>query len=215
MESKNNLPAEDKPAENKPVEKTSDGTATPKKGFMDRALPWVIVALVAFLAGALVTYFAVYQPKVAELTSAQNGLQAELTAATDDVASIQAELDTAKADLQTAQNDLAAAQTTIEEQTTALAKSEQLVIIYKFEAGVNSARATLSKLDPASSRQALTFVANDLAELEQTNVDPAALSGFKAKIEEAEANLESTPQKSLEALEALYSNLLLLISNLE
>lgn len=205
-------------AEDQPVEEVAETSAsikatqpTVKKGIIDRALPWVIVAIVFFLAGALVTYFTLYQPKVAELTFAQS----ELVTAAENAAALQGQVDAAQGELATAQTELAAAQSTITEQTAALAKSEQFLLIYKFQADVNAARATLSKLDPASSRQALTFVSSDLAELEKTDLDAEALSGFKARIEEANANLESDPQTSLAALETLYSNLLLLISNLQ
>lgn len=213
MRTENETQAEDQPVEEVAVTSASIKATQPtgKKGIIDRALPWVIVAIVFFLAGALVTYFALYQPKVAELTFAQS----ELVTAAKNAATLQGQVDAAQGELASAQTELAAAQTTITEQTAALAKSEQFLLIYKFQADVNAARATLSKLDPASSRQALTFVSSDLAELEKTDLDAEALSGFKARIEEANANLESDPQTSLAALETLYSNLLLLISNLQ
>ncbi len=216
MDPEKKVQAEDKPVEKTPVESPKVEVQAPaKKSIVDRALPWVIVFLAAFLAGALVTYFALMQPKVTQLDADLASAQADLTAETEKSADLQRQIDTLNATLTTTQNDLAAAQTTIEEQTAALAKSEQLALIYKFGAGVNAARATLEGLDPASSRQALSFVKQDLAELELTEIDPAALSGFQTKIEEAESNLESNPLTSKAALEALYSNLLLLISNLD
>lgn len=218
MDSENNAQAEDRPAEkvveNKPEVDIINAPAA-KKGMVDRALPWVIVALVAFLVGALLTWFVVYQPKAQELTNLKAEATASAASASEQAASLQGNRDSANADLAAATTDLANAQATIEAQSTLLAKTELLKVIYKFQSDVNVARATLSREDPSSSRQALSFVAADLTELEKAGLDPDSISGFKSKIEEADANLNSEPLKSLDALESLYSNLLLLINNLK
>ena len=211
MSEEKKMQAEDNAVVSEPVETSETQKTAPKKGFIDRALPWVIVAIVFFLVGALLTWFLIYQPKVEELATAQ----ADLATAAENATQLQGQIDSLSTELTTAKGNLTTAQATIDSQTTEIARLEQLSVIYKFQADVNAARATLSKLDPASSKQALSFVSADLADLESTNVDPDALSGFKAKIEEANANLESDPQKALDAMEALYSNLLLLISNLQ
>lgn len=191
-------------AENRPIAPPA------KKGFVDRALPWVIVSLVFFLVGALLTWFLLYQPKVAELEASK----AEVATAAETAATLQGQLDDANTTLTAAQADLDKAQETIAAQEETIKQTELLKVIYKFQADVNAARATLSKLDPASSRQALSFVEADLSELEAAGLEPDALSGFRAKIDEAKENLEATPDKSLAAMETLYSNLLLLINNL-
>ena len=211
MSEEKKMQAEDNAVVSEPVETSETQKTAPKKGFIDRALPWVIVAIVFFLVGALLTWFLIYQPKVEELATAQ----ADLATAAENATQLQGQIDSLSTELTTVKGNLTTAQATIDSQTTEIARLEQLSVIYKFQADVNAARATLSKLDPASSKQALSFVSADLADLESTNVDPDALSGFKAKIEEANANLESDPQKALDAMEALYSNLLLLISNLQ
>ena len=218
MDPENNVQAEDRPAEKevetKPVVEVVS-TPAPKKGLVDRVLPWVIVAIVFFLVGALLTWFVVYQPKAQEFASAQAEMTASAVTAAEKAATLQTSLDAANADLITANENLANAQATIEAQTTQLAKTELLKVIYKFQSDVNGARASLSKLDTASSRQALSFVAADLTELEKAGLDPDSLSGFKTKIEEAQANLETAPDQSLADLETIYSNLLLLINNLK
>ncbi|MBA4384126.1 MAG: hypothetical protein C0410_05270 [Anaerolinea sp.] len=218
MDPENNVQAEDSPAEkvteNKPVVEIVS-TPSPKKGIIDRALPWVIVALVAFLGGALLTWFVVYQPKSEALAAAQVQLTEVAASAAENATNLQSTLDAANADLTVANENLASAQATIEAQTTLLAKTELLKVIYKFQSDVNVARASLSKLDPSSSRQALSFVAADLTELEKAGLDPDSISGFKAKIEDAQANLETAPDQSLADLETIYSNLLLLINNLK
>lgn len=191
-------------AENQPISPTA------KKGVVDRALPWVIVSLVFFLVGALLTWFLLYQPKVAELAASK----AEVAAAAENATSLQSQIDEANSALTAVQADLAKAQDTIAAQEETIKQTELLKVIYKFQADVNAARATLSKLDPASSRQALSFVEADLSELEAAGLEPDALSGFRAKIGEAQENLESAPDQSLAAMETLYSNLLLLINNL-
>jgi len=218
MDPDNNLQAEDRPAEkaveNNPAVEIVSNPA-PQKGIIDRALPWVIVAIVAFLAGALLTWFVVYQPKAQEFAAAQDKIAESATMAAEEAASLQSSLDTANAELVTANESLASAQATIDEQTALLAKTELLKVIYKFQSDVNVARASLSKLDTASSRQALSFLAADLAELEKAGLDPDSLSGFKTKIEDAQANLETAPDQTLADLETIYSNLLLLINNLK
>jgi hypothetical protein len=214
MDSSKNVQAEDSPAEKKPVVEIVSNPA-PQKGLIDRALPWVIVSIVFFLVGALLTWFVVYQPKAQELSAAQAEMTAVASAATENITNLQSTLDVANADLTVAKEDLANAQATIQAQTTLLAKTELLKVIYKFQSDVNVARANLSKLDTASSRQALSFVAADLTELEKAGLDPDSLSGFKAKIEDAQANLEPAAAKSLEDMETIYSNLLLLINNLK
>lgn len=217
MDPDNNVQAEDSPVEkaveNKPASEVS--SAAPKKGLVDRALPWVIVAIVFFLIGALLTWFVVYQPKNQALTAAQAEMTASAASAADTTTKLQSTLDAANAELSVAKENLTGAQATIEAQTTTLAKTELLKVIYKFQSDVNLARVTLSLEDPASSNQALSFVVADLADLEKAGLDPASLSGFKAKIEDAQANLSTEPTKSLEDLQTIYSNLLLLINNLK
>lgn len=214
MDPDNNVQAEDSPAENKPVVEIVSAPA-PKKGLIDRALPWVIVALVAFLVGALLTWFVVYQPKGEALAAAQAQLTEVAASAAENATNMQSTLDAANADLTVANENLTSAQATIEAQTTLLAKTELLKVIYKFQSDVNVARASISKVDPSSSRQALSFLAADLSELEKAGLDPDSLSGFKAKIEDAQANLETSPDKTLADLETIYTNLLLLINNLK
>lgn len=218
MDPDNNVQAEDSPAE-KVVEIKPEveivSTPAPKKGFVDRALPWVIVAIVFFLVGALLTWFVVYQPKAQELAAAQVEMTASAASAAENATNLQSTLDAANVNLTVAEADLANAQATIEAQTTLLAKTELLKVIYKFQSDVNVARASLSKLDPASSKQALSFLAADLADLEKAGLDPDSLSGFRSKIEDAQANLETAPDKTLADLETIYSNLLLLINNLK
>jgi hypothetical protein len=218
MDPEKNIQAEDSPAEKIPESKPTVeivSAPAPKKGVIDRALPWVIVAIVFFLAGALLTWFVVYQPKAQGLTAAQAEMTASAATAEVNAANLQSTLDAAKADLTVAKENLASAQSTIEAQTTLQAKTELLKVIYKFQSDVNVARATLSGQDPSSSKQALSFVTSDLADLEKAGLDPDSLSGFKSKIEDADANLNSEPLRSLDALNSLNSNLLLLVNNLK
>lgn len=218
MDPDNNIQAEDSPAEKEvesnPVVEVVSNPA-PQKSWFDRALPWIIVALVFFLVGALLTWFLVYQPKAQEFAASQTQMSEAAAEAAEKAANLQSSLDTANTDLTVANENLASAQATIEAQTTLLAKTELLKVIYKFQADINLARATLSLEDPASSRQALSFVVADLAELEKAGLDPDSLSGFKTKIEDAQSYLNSEPSKSLGNLETIYSNLLLLINNLK
>lgn len=183
----------------------------PKKGFFARILPWVIVALVFLLAGFVVTWFTLYQPKVAELQYTQT----QVAAAGENASQLQQQIDDKTVALNKSQEDLTHAQATIVAQSTAIAHSDLLQLIYKFQSDVNLARTHLLQQDPASSKQAFAFITADLSELEKAGLDETALSGFKAKIEDAQNYMESEPAKSLDAMETIYANLLLLISNLK
>ena len=121
----------------------------------------------------------------------------------------------AQTDLDVTKGELKAAETAIEDLTVELANANQLKMVYKFIADVNLARVKLETLDVNSSRQAINFAKADLAELQATGIDPDAISGFSASLDEANTNL-SQPDllKSREALNTLYSSLLLLVNNL-
>jgi len=180
----------------------------PGKTFGAKALPWLIVALVFFLGGMAVIYFTLYQPKLSALKADLQASEAQLTSTTDKLA-------VAETDLALAETNLETADATIVDLTDQLMAADLFGSIYKFQADVNAARVALLKLDPASSLQALNFIKTDLAELELKELDPDAIAGFKARIAEAEANLENDPAKSLSALDTLYNNLVFLISNLQ
>jgi cytoskeletal protein RodZ len=207
MNPNDNIQAEDNPKAAEPkveiVEPSSTKVTSPKPSFWNKVLPWVIVAVVFFLAGSALIYFWLYQPEV------KNGaaIQAQLSTASE-------KLTSATTDLAITKTDLESAQAAVVAKTTELEKLAQTDLIHKFQADVNSARVSLLKLDPASARQALNFAKADFAELEKTNLDTNSLSGFKARLEEADANFEIDPQKSLDALDTLSTNLLLLVSNL-
>ncbi len=193
-----------------------------KKSYWNKALPWVIVALVFFLGGLATIYFALYQPvKQAALTAA-NTAQQEISSLNNQVSQlevqkslVQSELDTTRGELVDTQEDLAAAQATIEEQVTDVANAKVKRVAYQLLGNINSARAALEKLDTASARQALNFAKADLAELESAGIEADALAGFADRLDEALANLnEAGLEKSRAALVTLNSNVLLLVANL-
>jgi cytoskeletal protein RodZ len=218
-------PTEEKKPEVASVAETpaAETAATPevkpaptKKSFWSKILPWVIVAVIFFLGGVATIYFALYQPAV-------NTAKADAAAAEQQIAELsdkvgQAEIDTAaiQTELDTAKTDLTAAQTTIAEQTTELAKSNQVKVAYKFLLDVNAARAALEKLDTNTALQAINFAKVDLADLQATNIDAAATTGFADRLDEAANNItEPDLLKSRDALDTLYSSLLLLVNNLK
>jgi multidrug resistance efflux pump len=180
----------------------------PSKTFGAKVLPWLIVALVFFIGGMAVIYFTLYQPKLSALKADLQASEVQLTDVSDKLA-------TAETDLASVETNLETAEGTIVDLTDQLIAADLFGSIYKFQADVNAARVALLKLDPASSLQALNFIKTDLAELELKELDPDAIAGFKARIAEAEANLEKDPAKSLSALDTLYNNLVFLISNIQ
>jgi hypothetical protein len=206
MKPNNDIQVEDSPMADEP--KTPETVLPPEpakqKGFIDRAQPWIIVSLVALFVGAAAVFFALYLPKVSELNSSK----ADLAQSTEKLAA-------AEIDLTATKTDAASLQNALDAKTAELTKSNQMVLIYKFQADLHAARVAILVLDPASALQALNFVKLDLEDLKGTSLDPTALSGFEARIAEAEANLKATPQKSLSALNTINTNLLLLLNNLK
>ncbi len=206
MDPEKNLQAEDSPVVNEPEPQSSPEMAveSPKKGWVDRAIPWVIVGLVCFLAGAIITWFALYQPKVQALKTAQ----ADLVTATENAAQLQNKLDATIA-------DLADSETTLEEKSNALVQSEKFGLLYKFQADVNAARYSLINLKPASASQALGYALTDLTELAKTDLDTDTLAGFQEKVDEANNKLSKMPESALTTLDTLHEDLLYLISNIK
>ena len=204
MEPENKVQEEDQSVvdDNEKLTASEVVSAPAKKGLVDRALPWVITGLVCFLAGALLTYFVIYQPKADALKTAQ----ADLTATTEKSSQLQSDLDAAQVDLNTAQ-------ATIDDQAQNLLESAKCGLIYKFQADVNAARTSLAMHEPASARQALGYASDDLTELEKTGLDSDTLSGFTEKIESANANLITSPDDALDTLKTLHQDLLYLITN--
>lgn len=173
-----------------------------KKTFLQIVLPWLIVAVVFFLGGVSTLYFTVYRTT-----------KAELDAAKAEVVQSAADLDTANADLQQAKTDLADAQAALSEKTTALTKAETLELLYKFQADVNDARASLLNNDPSSARLMMASIAGDLSELQKTDIDAQSLTGLQPRIDTALQYLESDPQTAIESLRTLSTNLSVLIEN--
>lgn len=193
-----------------------------KKSFWNKALPWVIVALLFYLGGLATIYFAVHQPAKQAAASSAAAAEQEITTLNNQVsqlelqkAQVQSELDATRGNLVDTQEDLSTAQVTIEEQLTEVANANVKRLAYKLLGNINSARAALEKRDTASARQALNFAKADLAELEGAGLAADSLSGFTERLDEALNSLNDiTLQKSRAALDTLYSNLLLLVDNL-
>lgn len=212
------IQTEDSPVveEPKPEPVKTEVVETPKKkSFWSKVLTWFIIVLVFFIGGVATLYFVVYQPareaaKAAAETSAQ-----KITSLTENYNQAIKQFGTAQTDLDVTKGELKAAETAIEDLTVELANANQLKMVYKFIADVNLARVKLETLDVNSSRQAINFAKADLAELQATGIDPDAISGFSASLDEANTNLgQPDLLKSREALNTLYSSLLLLVNNL-
>lgn len=175
-----------------------------KRSFGQVVLPWFLVAIVFFLIGAGLVYFTMYQNVSKELTDAKT----QVSDLSGQLSSAQVDLEKAKSDLNTTQLSLTDAQKQLE-------TSQIATILYKLQMDVNTARVGLLKLDPSSARQALTFASADLSELSQTSIEADKLSGLQARIDTALTNLEGDPQKAIDALDTLYTNLLLISDNLK
>jgi septal ring factor EnvC (AmiA/AmiB activator) len=174
------------------------------KNAFQKALPWMVVAVVFFIVGAGLIFFTAYH-------STNN----ELQAAKADAAQLTDKLSASEVDLQTANTKLAEAQASLSTANTSLEKSQMLAILYKFQSDVNAARASLLALDPSSARQFMTLVSADLQDLSKTGIDTQTLSGLQPRIDTAMQNLESNPQTALDALNTLYTNLAIITGNMK
>jgi hypothetical protein len=205
MSPKKETQVEDSPmVENKvePAKVDAKAEVKVRKSMVQTALPWVIVAVVFFLIGAVLIIFTVYRTA-----------RVDLTAAKADAAQLSEKLASTEVDLEKAKTDLSASQASLTDATAALTKSEMMSLLYKFQADVNAARASLLDQDPSSARQFLTFISADLAALQQTTIDAASIAGLQPRIDTALQNLESDPKVAGDALKTLYTNLALITSN--
>ena len=202
------------------------GQPHPKKTFGSRVLPWVIVALLFYVGGLATIFFALYQPKVEGLqadaaeqaalaqTSAENDA-ARIMDLTDDYNQALKQYQTAQATLDLTKGELDAARSTITDQEVELARLTKSNIAYKFLMHVSTARTALEQQDTASARQAVNLAKTDLEALRQTDVTADILAGFAEKLNEASSNITLTGiDRSRAALDTLYTNLLLLIENM-
>lgn len=168
------------------------------------ALRYLLVAVIFFMAGAAVIYFVYALPSIKQVDT----LNAAATESAQTIEGLKTDLAQTKADLQTAQ-------TTITDDKAALDAASLRLLVSKMQKDVTTARIALLSLDPGGATQALSFAQNDLETLATAGADVESIAGFQDRLDEASANLESDPTKSLAALEKLMSSLYLLETNLE
>ena len=173
-----------------------------KRSFGQLVLPWFLVAILFFLLGAGMVYFTMYKNVSEELATAKT----QVTDLTTQLSSAQVDLEKAKTDLNTAQLSLTDTQSQLETEKIS-------TLLYKLQTDVNAARVGVLKLDPSFARQALNFATTDLNDLSQTSIGADKLTGLQQRIDTALTNLESDPQKAIDALDTLYTNLLLISGN--
>jgi len=180
--------------ETKPVEN--------KRSFGQVVLPWFLVAIVFFLVGAGLVYFTIYQ-----------NASKDLAASNTQVSDLTSQLSEAQVDLEKAKTDLNTTQLSLTDTQTQLEAAKITTLLYKLQTDVNAARVGVLKLDPSFARQALNFASADLSDLSQTTIGADKLAGLQERIDTALTNLESDPQKAIDALDTLYTNLLLISGN--
>jgi cytoskeletal protein RodZ len=207
MKADKEIQAEDSPSlETQPGNKepTSQTQKVAKPGFFKRAFPWVLVAVIFFIAGASLVYFTLYRDTNHELSTAKDNI----TQLSEQVSSDEVDLQKAKTDLSNSQSDLANA-------NTALAQTQDFSIIYKFQADVNAARTALARQDPSTARQTLTIAGTDLADLQKTSLSADSIAGLQPQLELALSSLETDSTKAASAMDTLYMNLLLISGNIK
>jgi hypothetical protein len=207
MKNKKDMQVEDSPSlETQPKysEAYSEPAPVAKPGFFKRILPWIIVAVVFFLFGTGLVYFTLY-----------SNVDNQLGAAKTSSAQLTDQLSSAQVDLQKAKSDLGTTQSALTDANNALTKAQQLSLLYKFQADVNLARIGLYKLDPSTARQALSVAGDDLTNLKATSISQDAIAGLQPQIDTAVTNVEVDSGKAMDALDTLYTNLLLISGNIK
>jgi hypothetical protein len=207
MKEKKDIQVEDSPSLEPPTSTPKPATelqVPTKSGFFKQAIPWVIVSIVFFLIGACLIYFTLY-------TKADKNYKA----AQQNTAQLTDQLSTSEVDLKGAKTELGTTQASLVEANNAAEKTGQLSLLYKFQADVNLARVGLLKLDPSTARQALSVADDDLKALSTTNISPDSISGLQPQLDTALTNVEADPAKAMNALDTLYTNLLLISGNIK
>jgi cytoskeletal protein RodZ len=207
MENNKDIQVEDNPSLETP-NRTSQPKTEPqvpvKPGFFKRVIPWVIVILVSFIAGAGLIYFTLY-------TRVNNAY----TASEQNVATLTDKLSTSEMDLSKVKTELGTTQASLVNANNAAVKDQQLLLLYKFQADVNLARVSMLKLDSSTARQALSVAGDDLKALTATNINPDSISGLQPQLDTAVTNVLAFPDKASNALDTLYTNLLLISDNIQ
>lgn len=207
MRSDKDVQAEDSQTLETPKSDETKVEAQPKenkRSFVQVVLPWFLVAIVFFLVGAGLVYFTLYQNASKELTAAN----AQVTDLTSQLSGVQVDLEKAKTDLNTTQLRLTDTQTELD-------SAKITTLLYKLQTDVNAARVGVLKMDSSFARQALNYASADLSDLSQTSIGADKLTGLQKRIDTALIYLESDPQRALDALDTLYTNLLLISGNLK
>jgi len=122
---------------------------------------------------------------------------------------------TLEAQLNTAQTDLSSSRATIQSNNDQIAALTLKLAVYKMKTDVNTIRVALLKLDPITARQALNASRADLADLTALKVDASTLDGFTKRLDNTDRLMATDPQKAMLELDNLIDNLYLLESNLK
>jgi hypothetical protein len=197
---------EDKPVESAPVvsEPIHAEPVTRRESWFKRAIRSLMFALLFLLIGAAALYFTLYRTASAELTQ----LRLEATTSANQVATLEAQLNTA-------QTDLSSSRATIQSNNDQIAALTLKLAVYKMKTDVNTIRVALLKLDPITARQALNASRADLADLTALKVDASTLDGFTKRLDNTDRLMATDPQKAMLELDNLIDNLYLLESNLK
>lgn len=168
----------------------------PKKTFVQKALPWVIVALVSFLGGAALIYFTLFTTT-----------KADLAAATENSAQLTANLTTCQADLTKANDGLSAAQTTLTQTSVDLAKQQKLAILYKFQADANAARSALNESNLFSAGLKMALMVDDIAKMKAMDFSADEITGLQSRLDTIQQSLPGDPANAIKELQTLADDL--------
>lgn len=179
-------------------------------GKFNNFLRAVGVGALLIILGAAAMLFAVYQPRVNDLTGQIKTLQANVTAADAKTTAANTEVDRLKsveADLTKAKSDLAALQ--VELDKVSAKKS-----VYEIQSNVNTARIALLNNDSARAEQSIKYLIQNLGSL-AVPAFPDITKNLETRLTGIQTTITTDKTKALTDLEALFNDLVLLADNIK
>jgi len=161
----------------------------PPRRWWQKALTWLLIVLLAFVAGFGVAFFALYFPLQREAAS----MRSELNTLRQDYEKASAELETLRADYQRAEE--------------ALTSGQLDMVLSRLISNVSYARLALITKDNLTAQQELSAAEARLKDLEPLLNDPQTFQALQERFKTIRNSLTSNPNKALEELRLLSENL--------
>lgn len=159
----------------------------------------LLLALLLFGCGYLLSYLTQYRPAAEQLSALQN-TSAEL----------QAQLDETNAQLEQREAELQSSQAAAADGEAALNESQNRLLLTTLQKDVLTARLALANEDLLTVRQALRLAQSDIDALREIADDGEMIDDLEARLDEARRTLSEDPAAAGEELRLLSENIALL-----